>query len=105
MPPRRDRVRTEGGELVAFGSDGNGNENRIEWYRSFLAIAERHGMKNPQGFAFYSFCDKFKTSKTPWAWRELTPLEPPLNAAVQWSRGQYLRRKHAERAAKEGEAA
>ena len=105
MPRRRDPVRVEAGELVEFRSDDNGDENRIEWYRSFLAIAERHGMRNPQGFAFHSFREKFNVSKTPWAWRKLTPLEPPLNAAVQWSRGQYLRRKIAERAAKEGEAA
>jgi hypothetical protein len=105
MPRRRDPVRTEAGELVAFGSDEDGAESHFDWYRSFLAIAKQHGMKSPQGFAYHSFLDKFNGIRPPWAWRELTPLEPPLNAAVQWSRGQYLRRKIAERATNEKDAA
>ena len=104
MPPRRDPVCAGAGELVAFGSGEDGAESQIDWHRSFLAIAIDKGFSNPIGWAAHQFRAKFG-AWPPWAWRELTPLEPPLNAAVQWSRGQYLRRKIAERVAREGEAA
>jgi superfamily II DNA or RNA helicase len=100
MPPRRDPLHSQAGELVPFGSDEDGAESRIDWYRSFRAIARDKEFSNPLGWAANQFRDKFGVWP-PWKWRELTPLEPPLNAAVQWSWGQHLRRKIAKRVAKE----
>lgn len=85
-PRKTSKVVYRDGALVEFGaaveSQGEGSgEDRKAFYRGALGYLLARGRK--PGAAYFLTMEKYPGFKPPFAWRDLEPLEPPLDQ-VRW---------------------
>jgi DNA repair protein RadD len=79
-PGRFSKVSYVDSELIEYGSENDGQprftrEEKRNWFLAFVWYGTRHSFKNPKGWAYYAYVEKFR-EKSPWDWRDLTPVMP-----------------------------